>query len=79
MPRGFMNDVQGALLPLSASAREKRFNDAAKAAGYGVDRSMEGGPMITKKADVPTPIDYNRPKRARIVGPQRAQIASVRG
>jgi len=79
MPRGFWSELQGNILPLSASAREKRFNDAAKAAGYAVDRSTEGGPMITKKADIPPPIDYNAKRKARVIPPQRAQIAAVRG
>ncbi len=77
MPRGFVDYLNSMILPLSG---EQKFNEAAKAAGFGVQTTPDGGRMITKKSPnmdgaplVPTPV-----KRAKFSPRPTIQIAAAR-
>lgn len=65
MPRAIMDYLNSTILPLSG---EKKFQEAATAAGFGVQRTPDGGRMITKKMPASqTPFEIAYKKRSKTV------------
>lgn len=79
MPRKFVDFAEGLIGPLSS---ESRFQQAAKDAGYGVQKTPDGGRMITKPAPGGGPsLDqiFAARQKSKIVPRNRPLTAAVRG